>query len=111
MRQYHCYFVQKDGAAAAWRAFESANDGEAEDYALGLLSGYPEAHKVEVWDETRLTLDYTRSAARSASDLRRLCYLALAAAQKENNPRIKQIIASCAVRLAQEAEALERRED
>ena len=108
MRFYHCYFIQKDGGIAAWRAFESECDGEAHDHALGLLVGYPHANKVEVWDSSRQTLNYSRSAAQSPAELRRLCYLAIAAANKEPDLKIKQLIASRATMMAQEAEALER---
>ena len=108
MSQYRCYFVQKDGLPAAWRAFESESDGEAREHALGLLVSYPHADMVEVWEDTRLTLSYSRSASQTPAEMRRLCYLAIAAANKETDPKIKQIIASCAARLAQEAEALVR---
>ena len=108
MPQYRCYFVQKDGLPAAWRAFECESDGEAHEHALGLLVSYPHANMVEVWEDTRLTLSYSRSASQTPAEMRRLCYLAIAAAKKETDPKIKQIIASCAARLAQEAEALVR---
>lgn len=109
MRQYRCYFVQNDGLPAAWRSFASESDGEAQDHALGLFVGYPHADKVEVWHDTRLALTYSRAAMQTPAELRRLCYLAIAAAKKETDPEIKQKIASCASMLAQEAEALERR--
>jgi hypothetical protein len=109
MPNYRCYFVQKDGVSAAWRAFESESDGEAQDLALGLLVGHPHADRVEVWNDARLTLSYSRSAAQTPAELRKLCYLALAAAKKEPDPKVKHIIASCAAMLAQEAEELERR--
>ena len=109
MPEYRCYFVQKDGAPAAWRAFESQNEVEAHDHALGLFVGYPEADRVEVWHNTRLTLSYSRSAMQTPGELRKLCYLDIAAANKEPDPNLRQLIASCAVALAQEAEALERR--
>ena len=108
MPQYRCYFVQMDGLPAAWRAFESESDEEAHDHALGLLVSFPHADMVEVWEGTRLTLSYSRSAAQTPGELLRLCYLAIAAANKETDPKIKQIIASCATRLAQKAEALVR---
>ena len=108
MPQYRCYFLQRDRHPAAWRAFQSESDGEAHDHALGLLVGFPHADKVEVWDDTRLIFNYSRSAAQTPAELRRLCYLALAAAAKETDLKIKQSIASCAARLAQEAEALAR---
>jgi len=50
---YRCYFVQKDGLPAAWRFFESEGDGEASDYALGLLVAYPLADMIEVWEDAR----------------------------------------------------------
>ena len=109
MPHYRCYFVRKDGVPAAWRSFESESDGEAQDYALGLLVGYPQAERVEAWENARLTLDYSRSVTQTPTELRSLCHLAIAAARKETDPRIKQIIASCADMLAREAEALERR--
>ena len=108
MPQYRCYFVQRDGHPAAWRAFQSESDGEAHDHALGLLVGYPHAEMVEVWEETRLIFNFSRPAMQTPAELRRLCYLALAAAAKETDLKIKQSIASCAARLAQEAEALDR---
>jgi hypothetical protein len=63
-----------------------------------------------VWNSSRLTFAYSRSAAKTPGELRRLCYLAIAAAKKETDPKFKQIIASRAAALAQEAEALERSE-
>jgi hypothetical protein len=111
MTQYYCYFIQKDGLCAAWRTFESESDGEAQDYALGLLAGFPHADKIEMWDGSRLTLSYSRATLQTPAEMRRLCYLAIAAARKETDPKSKQIIASAAATLAQEAEALERRAD
>ncbi len=108
MTTYRCYFIQKNGFPAAWRAFESKSDEEAHDHALGLLVAFPHAERVEVWDEARLALDYSRSAMQTPAELRRLCYLAIAAAKKEADPKIRQIIASCAARIAQDAEALAR---
>ena len=109
MPHYRCYFVQKDGLPAAWRVLDCENEHDAHDHALGLLVAYPHADLVEVWEDSRLTLSYSRSTAQTPTELRRLCYLAIAAARKETDPKIKQIIASCAARLAQEAEALTRR--
>jgi hypothetical protein len=109
MARYRTYFVQKNNAPAGWRSFEGESDREANDYALGLFVGYPHAEKVEVWDNSRLTLSYSRSGAQAPTEMHRLCYLALEAARKEPDPKIKQMIASCAAKLAQEAEALERR--
>ena len=109
--QYRCYFVQKNGDTEGWRAFQSENDGEAHDHAIGLFVGYPRADRVELWENSRLALTYGRIAAQTPTELRRLCYLAIAAAKKETDPKIKRIISSCAARLAQEAEALERREE
>ena len=74
---------------------------------LVLLIGFPHADMVEVWDESPLTLNYSRSAMQTVAKLRRLGYFALAATAKEAAPKIKQIIASCAPGLAQEADALE----
>lgn len=109
MPQYRCYFIQKDGSPAAWRSLHSDDEGAAHDHALGLLVAYPDADKVEVWDRTKLILRYSRSDLQTPTELRRLCYLALAAAKKETDPKLKVAIASHAVELAQEAEALERR--
>ena len=107
---YRCYLVQKDGATVAWRVVESENDGAACDHALGLFVGYPHAEKVEVWDNTRLILSYCRSQAQTPAEMRKLCYLAIAVANKEIDGEIRKMVASRAATLAQEAEALERRE-
>jgi len=110
MTQYYCYLIQEDGVCAAWRTFLSESDGEAQDYALGLFAG-SHADKIEMWDGSRLTLSYSRATLQTPAEMRRLCYLAIAAARKETDQKSKQIIASAAARLAQEAEALERRAD
>lgn len=110
MLHYLCYFIEKDGSSAAWRGFQSESEGDAHDYALGLLVAHSHADRVEVWNSSRLTFAYSRSAAKTPGELRRLCYLAIAAAKKETDPKFKQIIASRAAALAQEAEALERSE-
>jgi hypothetical protein len=105
---YRCYFVGESGATA-WRAFVSESDGEAQDHALGLFAGYPYAEKMEVWEGGRLTFGFRRSWAQTPTQLRRLCYLAIEAAKKETDPEVKRTIASCAAKLAQAAEALERK--
>lgn len=109
MQYYRFNFIQKDGALAAWRSFQGVNDGEACDRALGLLAGYPHAEKIEVWNEASLIFGYDRSVAQTPAELRRLCYLAIAAAENETDLDIKRIIAARSFALAQEAEALERR--
>ena len=108
MHYYRLYFIQKDGELADWRSFQGADDGEARDHALGLLAGFPHADKLEVWDDTALVFGYDHSGARTPGELRKLCHLAIAAAEKETDPEIKRIIASRSFALAQEAEALER---
>jgi hypothetical protein len=108
MLHYRCYFLRKDGAAASWRNLTSEIENEAHDHALGLLVGHPDADRVEVWHQSRLTFSYSRSTAQSPAELRRLCYLAMEAAKKENDFAVKGTLASGAARLAQEAEALER---
>ena len=105
MTYYRCYFVQKDGFPAASRSFESESDGEAQDYTLGLLVGFPHADRVEVWADPRLILNCSRSTTRTPAEMHRLRHLAIAAARKETDPKIRQTIASCAASLAQEAEA------
>jgi hypothetical protein len=103
---YRCYFVQKDGGTIAWRVVES--DGAACDHALGLFVGYQHAEKVEVWDNTRLILSYCRSQAQTPAEMRRLCYPAVAVANKEIDGEIRKTVASHAATLAQELGALER---
>jgi hypothetical protein len=107
---YRCYFVQKDGATIAWHVVESENDGAARDHALGLFVGYANAEKVEVWDNISLILRYCRPEAQTPAEMRRLCYLAIAAANKEIDAELRKMVASRAATLAQEAEALERHE-
>ena len=109
MPHYRCYFVEKGGGPTAWRYIESDSDGEANDHALGLLVGYPRADKVEVWNDLQQILSYSRSAVQTAAELRRLYSLAIGAAKKETDPKIKSILSSCAAVLAQEAESLEPR--
>ena len=105
---YLCYFFERDDATGSWCDLTSQTEDEAHDHALGLLVGHPRAERVEVWDKSRLTFSYNRSEAKTPADLRRLCYLAIAASEKEDNPTIRRTIASRAFSLAQEAEALER---
>jgi hypothetical protein len=104
---YRCYFVGKNGAPAAWRVFQSETDDEAHDHAIGLLVGFPKADKVEVWVRSRLTLSYKHSEAKTPSQLRRLCYLAIEASKKEADLEIKRMLAARAFALAQEAQAIE----
>ena len=111
MHQYRCYFTDREGASSGWLPLQCESDGEAHDRALGLFAGRPLADKVEVWKGARITLSYSRRVMRSPLELRRLCYLAIAAAKKENDPETKRTIAAGAFALAQEAEALERRAD
>ena len=105
---YRCYFIETDGIPAAWRAFQCESDREAQDYALGLFVGYPHVEKVEVWENTRLTFSYCRPVAHTPEDLRKLCFLAIAAAKKETDESTKLALAARVFALAQEAEALER---
>jgi two-component system, sensor histidine kinase PdtaS len=108
MFQYLCYFVRKDGVTAAWRAFQGESDGDAQDYALGMILGFPHADKVEVWNDSRLVLNHSRPATQTPAEMRRSSHLAVAVARRETDPKTKQAIASYAAQLAQEAEALER---
>ena len=109
MLRYRCYFFEKDGAPASWRAFTSTSEKGARDRALGLLVGHPQAARVELWEQSRLAFSYSKAAAQTPAELRRLCELALEAATKEDEPAMRRRIVSGAAWLAQEAEALERR--
>jgi len=111
MRQYRCCFTDKEGVTPHWLSLLCENDREAHDHALGLFAVRPLADKVEVYEGARITLSYSHCVIRSPSELRRLCYLAIAAAKKETDPEIKRTIAAGAFALAQEAEVLERRLD
>ncbi len=106
MRHYRSYLIDKDGAATALPPFSFESDGAAHDHAIGLLLGQPHAAKLEVWEGSRITLSYSRSVAKTPAELRRLCYLAIAASKRETNPRARRAIAAAAYALAQEAEAL-----
>lgn len=107
LRNYRCYFVQKGGASAIRRNLQSESDEQARDHALGLLVGYPDADKVELWYSSRLALRYKRSMAQTPAELRRLSCLAIAAAEKEPDQHARNMIASHARALAQEAENME----
>lgn len=109
MNRYRFYFLREDGAAAANREFLCENDGQANDHAIGLLLGYPYAARVEVWENSRLTLSYDRSTAQTPEELRRLCRLAVGAARRESDAEIRQTITSHALALEEKADALERR--
>ncbi len=109
MRYYRFYFIQKDGALVAWRPFQGVDDVEARDRALGLLAGYQNADKIEVWNDAALIFSYDHSKAPTPMELRKLCRFAIAAAEKETDPEFKRVIASRSFEFAQEAEALERR--
>ena len=105
---YRYYFFPPDPAPAIWRAFECENDQQAHEYALGLSVGYPQVEKIEVWHDTKLTSTYARSLVRTPEELRRLCYLSIAASTKEPYQALKMELAGQAFKLAQEAAALER---
>ena len=111
MSDYRCYFFRDDGVAVAWCPFESDSDGGAHDHAMGLLIGHPLADTIEVWDMFGLTLRANRPALQTPAKLRNLCRLAIAAVDKEDDLDVKRSIASRAFALAQEAEALERRQN
>lgn len=64
------------------------------------------SYKVEVWENTRLTFSYFRPVAHT--ELRKLCHVVVAAAEKETDERTKQALTARAFALAQEAEASER---
>jgi len=108
VEHYRCYFFPPDPAPVVWRAFESENDQQAHEYALGLSVGYPQVEKIEVWHDTKLIFTCVRSLLRTPEELRRLCYLSIAASTKEPDQALKMELAGQAFKLAQEAAALER---
>ena len=111
MFNYQCRFLQKNDVLVEQHFFQCGSDGEAHDHALGLLIGYSPADEVEVWKDARLSFSYARLPEQTPGELRKLCYLAIAAAKKESDTKMKLTIAWRAVVLAQEAELLERRAD
>jgi hypothetical protein len=107
MRQYRCYFSDKKSETPGWLPLHCENDGAAHDQALGLFAGRLFSDKVEVWEGARMTLSYSRSIPKSPLELRRMCYLAIAAANDEVDAGSKRSIAAGAYALAQQAEVLE----
>jgi hypothetical protein len=107
MPLYRSYFVTKEGSIAAWHSFHKDDDEEARGHVLGLFEADDRANKVEVWGGTRMILSYIRATAHTPEDLRALCTRVLDSAHKETDPDIKRSLASYALALAQEAEALE----
>lgn len=111
MHHYRCRFTDKEGAPSDWLPLRCESDGEAHGHALGLFAVRPLADKVEVWAGKRITLSYSHRDEASPAELRRLCYLAIAAAKKETDPETKRTIAAGAFMLAQQAQVLERSVD
>lgn len=110
MRRFRCYFLDERGAAAAWRAVEHDSDEFAREHALGMLLGYPGATVVEVWESAALIYRYSRlEAPQTPKELRRLSRLAIAAAERETDGRLKQAIVCGVASLVAQAAVLERR--
>ncbi len=111
MGHYHSYLFGGDGTVTTLSSSSFENDAAANDHALGLFVGQPHAANLEVWEKSRKTLSYNRPFVKNPLELRRLCYLAIAASKLETDPDTKRSIAAGAFALAQEAEALTRREN
>lgn len=107
MPLYQCYILEDDGTSAAAISFESCNNSEAQGYTLRLFDEHPRANKIELWSGTKLTMSYAREGVHTPEELRALCARVLDAAHDETDPAIKRTIASYALWLAEEAEALE----
>jgi len=81
MPLYRSYFVTKEGSIAAWHSFHKDDDEEARGHV--------------------------RATAHTPEELRALCVRVLKSAREEADPSFKRSLASYALSLAEEAEALE----
>jgi hypothetical protein len=106
MGAYRAYFVRKDGGTADWRSVQSESDRAAFDHALGLLVGYPQAERLELWDDTHRVFSYNQSQAQTPMEMRGLYYLAIAAAAMEADRERKKAISSGAAAIAEELQHL-----
>lgn len=107
MPLYRCYFVAEDDTTTVSLTFYKSTDEAAHGHALDLFASNPLASKIEVWEGTRLILNYVRPKVETPQELRKLSALATDAAKKESDPQIRRSIAAYASKLAEEAEAME----
>ncbi len=106
MGAYRAYFVRKDGGTADLRFVQGESDGAAFDHALGLFVGYPDADRLELWDDTHLVFSYNQYQAHTPMEMRGLYYLAIAAAAREADRERQNAVSSGAAAIAAELQHL-----
>lgn len=102
-------FIDESAAIIARRLIAHQALESAQQQALGLMAGYLPAVGVELWEGRSLVFRYSRlETPQTPAELRRLCALAIAAAEGEIELTLKRAIAWGAASLASQAAALER---